>query len=141
MELQWRHIHVFACCGGAIALWLQAYPKLTPEDCLDVFSKTCTHYDSSLVYPNNLYGYGQIDVYEGLKEVLKKAAAGVETVENSDSDECDKRIYYLDGRYAGTSEKRITTWNLYSQPPEVCETIADSTENEMISTHFCSSNV
>lgn len=91
--------------AGAIALWLQAYPKLTPEDCLDVFSKTCTHYDSSLVYPNNLYGYGQIDVYEGLKEVLKKAAAGVETVENSDSDECDKRIYYLDGRYAGTSEK------------------------------------
>lgn len=88
--------------AGAIALWLQAYPRLTPEDCLDVFSKTCTHYDSSLVYPNNLYGYGQIDVYEGLKEVMRKAAAGIEESPR-ELKTSDNRIYHLDGRYAGTS--------------------------------------
>lgn len=57
--------------GGAIALWLQANPNLTPDDCRQIFKKTCTHYDSTLTYPNNLYGYGQIDVYHGLLEALK----------------------------------------------------------------------
>lgn len=93
--------------AGAIALWLQAYPRLTPEDCFDVFSKTCTHYDASLSYPNNLYGYGQIDVYEGLKEVLKKAAAGIEQVEDTLTLHNDNKIYYLDGRFAGTNENLL----------------------------------
>ena len=52
---------------GAIALWLQADPTLTTSDCMDIFAKTCTHYDSSLSYPNNLYGYGQIDVMADYK--------------------------------------------------------------------------
>ena len=60
--------------GGAIALWLQANPKLTPEDVLAVLSRTCRQPDSSLSYPNNYYGYGEIDVYRGLLEVLNVAA-------------------------------------------------------------------
>ena len=56
--------------AGAIALWLQAQPKLSAEDILGVLSRTCTHYDESLIYPNNEYGYGQIDVYRGLLDVL-----------------------------------------------------------------------
>lgn len=88
---------------GAIALWLQAYPQLTPEDCLEIFRTTCKHYDSSLVYPNNLYGYGEIDIYAGLKEVLKKAAAGIQpnALENDKSN--NVHIYRIDGRYVGTS--------------------------------------
>ncbi|WP_092113607.1 S8 family serine peptidase [Prevotella sp. KH2C16] len=56
--------------AGAIALWLQAKPDLTPEEVMEVLSKTSTHPDASLTYPNNEYGYGQIDVYAGLLEVL-----------------------------------------------------------------------
>ena len=56
--------------GGAIALWLEANPRLTPSDIIDIFSRTCTHYDASLSYPNNYYGYGQIDVYAGLLDIL-----------------------------------------------------------------------
>lgn len=56
--------------AGAVALWLQAKPTLTREDIIDVFAKTCTHYDTSLTYPNNWYGYGQIDVYKGLLYIL-----------------------------------------------------------------------
>ena len=56
--------------GGAIALWLEAAPQLSPSDILGVLSRTCTHYDPSLTYPNNLYGYGQIDVYAGLLDIL-----------------------------------------------------------------------
>ena len=56
--------------GGAIALWLEACPDLTREQIMDVFAHTCTHPDASLDYPNNRYGYGQIDVYRGLLYLL-----------------------------------------------------------------------
>ena len=94
--------------AGAIALWLQAYPRLTPQDCLEVFRKTCTQYDTSLSYPNNWYGYGEINIYAGLKEVLRMAKAGIGQHENSQTCTDNKRIYYIDGRYAGTSESNLS---------------------------------
>lgn len=93
---------------GAIALWLQADPTLTSADCLDIFAKTCTHYDASLSYPNNLYGYGQIDVAAGLREVLRRKALGINTVgQKKVSEQYDNRIYLLDGRYVGTSDANL----------------------------------
>lgn len=55
---------------GAIALWLQACPDLTPDDIKDVLAHTASHDDATLAYPNNQYGYGQIDVYKGLLYLL-----------------------------------------------------------------------
>ena len=93
---------------GAIALWLQADPTLTPADCLEIFAKTCTHYDASLSYPNNLYGYGQIDVAAGLREVLRRKALGINTIgQKKVSEQYDNRIYLLDGRYVGTSDANL----------------------------------
>lgn len=67
--------------SGCIALWLQADPLLNPDDVLSLFSETCNHIDPSLEYPNNLYGYGEIDVYRGLLRIL-----GIDAVEGiSDS--------------------------------------------------------
>ncbi len=56
--------------AGAIALWLQANPKLTPEDVKGIMQRTSRHPDPSLDYPNNAYGYGEIDVYRGLLDIL-----------------------------------------------------------------------
>jgi subtilisin family serine protease len=56
--------------GGAIALWLQACPTLTPADVMGVISRTSRHYDPTLAYPNNAYGHGEIDVYAGLLDIL-----------------------------------------------------------------------
>ena len=56
--------------AGAIALWLQAKPTLTPSEVLDVLAHTCRQPDASLAYPNNEYGYGEIDVYRGLLYLL-----------------------------------------------------------------------
>lgn len=93
---------------GAIALWLQADPSLTPADCLEIFAKTCTHYDTSLSYPNNLYGYGQINVAAGLREVLRRKALGINTIgQKKVSEQYDNRIYLLDGRYVGTSDANL----------------------------------
>ena len=56
--------------AGAIALWLQAKPDLTPQEVMDVIRRTSHHYDESLPWPNNEYGYGEIDVYRGLLYIL-----------------------------------------------------------------------
>ena len=56
--------------AGIIALWLQAKPDLTPEEVKEVLANTARHNDPSLTYPNNEYGYGEIDAYKGLLYVL-----------------------------------------------------------------------
>lgn len=56
--------------AGIIALWLQAKPDLTPQEVKEVLSRTCRLPDSRYEYPNNIYGYGEIDAYRGLLEVL-----------------------------------------------------------------------
>lgn len=56
--------------AGVIALWLQAKPDLTPEDVMGVISRTSRQPDPTLTYPNNIYGYGEIDAYRGLLDIL-----------------------------------------------------------------------
>lgn len=56
--------------AGTIALWLQAKPDLTPEEVYQVLQASCRQPDTSLTYPNHFYGYGEIDAYQGLMEIL-----------------------------------------------------------------------
>lgn len=90
---------------GIIALWLEADPTLTMQDCLDIFAQSCRHPDTALAYPNNLYGYGEIDAYEGMRLVLQRVAAGIRTVESTATR--DPRIFSIDGRYMGTDAARL----------------------------------
>lgn len=92
--------------AGAIALWLEAYPRLTAADCRAIFARTSTHNDNVANYPNNRYGYGQIDVLAGLKEVLKLSAAGIEEVESKSSS--SNAIYLLDGRLVGLDAENLS---------------------------------
>ncbi|MBQ7422044.1 MAG: S8 family peptidase [Prevotella sp.] len=64
--------------GGAIALWLQAYPQLSPSQAMEVLQKTCRKSDPSASYPNNFDGNGEIDVYKGLLEVLRMQATNID---------------------------------------------------------------
>ena len=64
--------------AGAIALWLEANPMLTTQDVMGVIERTSRHYDTTLTYPNNLYGYGEIDIYAGLLDVL--GISGIEEI-------------------------------------------------------------
>ena len=56
--------------SGIVALWLQAKPDLTVAEVIDVIAHTAKHNDPSLTYPNNEYGYGEIDAYKGLLYIL-----------------------------------------------------------------------
>ncbi len=55
--------------AGIIALWLQAKPTLTRQDIIGIISRTSRHPDAALTYPNNEYGYGEIDAYHGLLDI------------------------------------------------------------------------
>ena len=60
--------------AGSIALWLEANPQLSYTDVLDILKETSTkHADMEGEAWTPTYGYGLINVYEGLKLVLKKA--------------------------------------------------------------------
>lgn len=78
--------------AGSIALWMQAKPDLTTEEVLDVFKHTCSHYDPSLVYPNNRYGYGQIDAYRGLLYLL-----GADKIKGISVSQSKASVKYSDG--------------------------------------------
>ena len=56
--------------AGIIALWLQAKPDLTRDDILGILQRTSRHPEEELDYPNNKYGYGEIDAYRGLLDIL-----------------------------------------------------------------------
>lgn len=56
--------------AGAIALWLQARPSLSPTEVKALLATTSRRPDATLDYPNSLYGYGEIDVYRGLLQLL-----------------------------------------------------------------------
>ncbi len=79
--------------AGAIALWLQAKPDLTKEQILDIFSHTCRHYDETMTFPNNYYGYGEIDVYSGLLYLL-----GTSGIQGVSASKTTARISTSEGR-------------------------------------------
>lgn len=56
--------------GGIVALWLQLCPTLSPQDILQVIQATSRRYDPLLPYPNNEYGWGEINAMEGARYIL-----------------------------------------------------------------------
>lgn len=56
--------------AGIIALWLEACPTLSPEDVLGVLARTCRPVGGISQYPDTRCGYGRIDAYAGLLDVL-----------------------------------------------------------------------
>ncbi|MBR5531796.1 MAG: S8 family peptidase [Bacteroidales bacterium] len=57
--------------AGTLALWLEANPNLTPEDVRDVLKETAIRDSETGSEPNNTWGYGKLDAWNGLKKVLE----------------------------------------------------------------------
>lgn len=63
---------------GIVACWLQAYPKLTPEELHEIVRLTAINDEFTGPVRDSWdagWGYGKIDAYAGLKECLRRAAA------------------------------------------------------------------
>lgn len=63
---------------GAMALWLQADPTLTPAEIKEVFQSTSMH-KNNMSYPNNIWGAGVIDVKKGITEVINRFVNGMDS--------------------------------------------------------------
>ena len=120
--------------GGAIALWLQACPTLTPQDILGVLQRTCRHNDPEADYPNNNDGYGEIDVYAGLLDIL--GASKIEAISRQQS--CSSLMPSGEGRWKlqlphpATRDLRLTVYSLTGQIL-VQETLARGSDNYGVS--------
>ena len=56
------------CMAGIVALWLQANPKLSPDDVKRIIRETSHPLGDEI--PNNTYGYGLADAYAGILNIL-----------------------------------------------------------------------
>lgn len=82
--------------GGIVALWLQLCPTLSPQDILQVIQATSHRYDPQLPYPNNEYGWGEIDALEGARYIKEHFEGNnISDLENTDN-EHGKAEYYID---------------------------------------------
>jgi len=79
---------------GIIAQWMEAIPTLSREQVIEAFAATCRHHDPLLSYPNNDYGYGEIDAEAGLNYLMDKYDK-VTSVSPAKGEEC---FYDLQGR-------------------------------------------
>lgn len=75
--------------AGAIALWLEADPTLTVEDVRDIISTTSTRDESVTTEDPVRWGAGKFNALAGLKEVIRRAGAGVGNVS---ADEHNRRL-------------------------------------------------
>lgn len=78
---------------GTIALWMQADPTLTADRIKDIIANSARQPDSELNYPNNLYGYGEIDAYKGLLYLL-----GLTGIKDISQSQPSQTTFQLDGR-------------------------------------------
>lgn len=90
--------------AGAIALWLQAKPDLTPQEIKDVLHHTCHHYDESMPWPNQEYGYGEIDVYRGLLYIL-----GIDRIEAVSKHHTSALVRYADNQLCVSFEEPLSS--------------------------------
>lgn len=67
---------------GILATWLEADPGLTPEEVREILSETAVRDSFTGETENNTWGYGKIDAWQGLKEVLSRET-GIRRMESS----------------------------------------------------------
>jgi len=67
--------------GGVIALWLEAAPWLSPDDIRGVLARTCSRKNLGGGAPDNYIGYGEIDAYRGLLDIL--GVSGISGISSS----------------------------------------------------------
>ena len=93
--------------AGIIAQWMEAIPMLTREQVIEAFETTCRRHDPSLVYPNNAYGYGEIDAEAGLNYLLDVYTGIMRTNDKQQS----RNIYNLAGQKVDERYKGIVVIN------------------------------
>ena len=89
---------------GIVALWLEACPWLSPDDVKEVIAHSCRRGDSSLLYPNSVWGWGEIDALAGLRYINEHFCDVVEVVGSRGEGLAGEGVVYdLSGRRVDSS--------------------------------------
>lgn len=56
--------------AGSVALWLEARPELTPDEVRNILKASCRHDKFTGDTPDNRWGYGKIDTFNGLLSAI-----------------------------------------------------------------------
>lgn len=94
--------------AGIIAQWMEAIPSLTREQVIEAFQATCRRPNPSVTYPNNDYGYGEIDAEAGLN-YLMETYDGLQEIQVSESNiqDASSAIYNLAGQRLSKPQKGL----------------------------------
>lgn len=68
--------------AGSIALWLEANPDLTAEECRDIAILTCDVDEDVQAGNPTQWGAGKFNAYAGLKEAIRRAGVTDVTIDN-----------------------------------------------------------
>ena len=112
--------------AGVVALWLQANPNLTPEDIKGIIERTSHQPEPEFsgTDKNVYYGWGEIDAYAGLldilgltgiREISKHQPAGLKF-------RLEGRTLHIDGI---DSSETVTVFDLSGRPVLRTETSSD----------------
>ena len=98
--------------AGIIAQWMEALPTLTRAQVIEAFAASCRRHDPLLTYPNNDYGYGEIDAEAGLNYLLD-TYDGLRDIPDAGRQTPDgpAAIYNLSGQRLGRPRKGINIMN------------------------------
>ena len=122
------------CMAGIVALWLQANPTLSPDDVMRIIRETSHPLGEGI--PNNTYGYGLVDAYAGLLNILalptaiadlsqhqpsaltiRPADGGIRlSFDKAPAEPFTVRVYALSGQLLGEQAVRPTTSTDYLLP-------------------------
>ena len=112
--------------AGVVALWLQAKPDLTPEDILGIIERTSHQPEPEFsgTDKNIYYGWGEIDAYAGLLDILE--LTGIREISRHQPAGLKFRLeghtLHIDG--IGSSET-VTVFDLSGRPVLRTETSSD----------------
>ena len=77
---------------GTLAIWLQAKPDLTPDEVREILSRTAIQDEYTGNTSNNTWGYGKLDAWNGLKEIL-----GLSSLQSHNEDNKERAILICRG--------------------------------------------
>lgn len=67
--------------AGIVAMWLQAYPELSPEQLHEIVASTARTDSFTSTAPDSNWGYGKINALEGLKQCIGLSTTGCEQID------------------------------------------------------------
>lgn len=104
--------------AGTVALWLEAFPEMTSQQCIDIMTRTAikdNYTNTTDVLKRRRWGNGKIDPVAGLIEAIREHAS----IGSVTADETGKNLFIqsLGGRnyeicYAGANSMSVDVYNV-----------------------------